>query len=82
MAFLGAPQAIFLRNKEVKRPFSFGKKVGGRGEFHSELASCNECSLALSSLCWPLSAQAAELVSSQHCCCAFGKYKGLHRRCV
>ena len=83
MAFLGAPQAIFLRNEEQKWPFPFGKTVGGRGEFHSELhpatsaaflrCSCILMLSCLSSLCWPLSAQAAELASSQHCCCAFGK---------
>ena len=36
-------------------------------------SSCFLCSLAGSLLCWPVAAQAAQLVSSQHCCCACSK---------
>ena len=71
---------IFFHYWAVQNSPSPFRKQGGRNVM-PQTASCNHlaralcflCSLALSLLCWPLSAQAAELVSSQHCCCAFGK---------
>ena len=90
-AFLSAPQAIFGEMRGENGHFTLIKVGGKQNSTQSCIlqrsaallrSSCFLCSLAGSLLCWPVAAQAAQQVSSQHCCYACSKFKRPAQRSV